>query len=169
MTPLIHVAAGIFLLVGGRKFFWFFVGAIGFITGLTFADQIPAVDSPVIILATGIILGIIGIVIALFMQSFAIFAGGFLAGSYIAYMIVASFGLIPRELFWIAYIAGGIAGAILLFFLFDWALIALSSIAGASIIINTFTLDPEIETVIVIVLALSGIFIQTKLLLRDKV
>ncbi|MBW2645516.1 MAG: hypothetical protein JRE23_04940 [Deltaproteobacteria bacterium] len=168
MTSLIHVATGIFLLVGGRKFFWFFVGAIGFITGLTFAGQILSIDSPVIILAAGIILGIIGIVIAIFMQGFAIFAGGFLAGSYIAYMIVISFGLIPRELFWIAYIAGGIAGAILLFFLFDWALIALSSIAGASIIIDTFILDPEIETAIIVILALSGIFIQTKLLLRDK-
>ncbi|MEA1970560.1 MAG: hypothetical protein U9N37_02945, partial [Thermodesulfobacteriota bacterium] len=83
MTPLIQAATGIFLLVGGRKFFWFFVGAIGFITGLTFADQILAIDSPVIILVAGIILGIIGIFIAVFMQGFAIFAGGFLAGSYI--------------------------------------------------------------------------------------
>ena len=144
------------------------MGAIGFITVLTFADQILAIHSPVIILAAGIILGIIGIVIALFMQGFAIFAGGFLSGSYIAYMIVTALGLIPRELFWIAYIAGGIVGAILLFFLFDWALIALSSVAGASIIIDTLTLDPKIETAIVIILALSGIFIQTKLLLRDK-
>lgn len=168
MTPLIHVATGIFLLVGGRKFFWFFVGAIGFITGLTFAGQVLSIDSPVIILAAGIILGIIGIVIAIFMQGFAIFAGGFLAGSYIAYIIVTTLGLVPRELFWIAYIAGGIAGAILLFFLFDWALIALSSMVGASIIIDTFILDPEIETATIIILALSGIFIQTKLLLRDK-
>ena len=168
MTPLIQVATGIFLLVVGRKFFWFFVGATGFITGLTFADQILAIDSPAIILAAGIVLGIIGIIIALFMQGFAIFAGGFLAGSYIAYMIVTTLGLIPRELFWIAYIAGGIVGAIFLFFLFDWALIALSSVAGASIIIDTLTLDPKIETAIVIILALSGIFIQTKLLLRDK-
>lgn len=168
MTPLIQVATGIFLLVGGRKFFWFFVGATGFITGLTFADQILAIDSPVIILAAGIILGIIGIVIAIFMQGFAIFAGGFLAGSYIAYIIVTTLGLVPRELFWIAYIAGGIAGAILLFFLFDWALIALSSMVGSSIIIDTFILDPEIETATIIILALSGIFIQTKLLLRDK-
>jgi hypothetical protein len=168
MTPLIHVATGLFLLVGGRKFFWFFVGAIGFITGLTFAGQILSIDSPVIILAAGIILGIIGIIIALFMQGFAIFAGGFLAGSYIAYMIAGSFGLVPQEVLWIAYIVGGIAGAILLFFLFDWALIALSSIAGASIIIDTFTLDPEIEAVIVIILTLSGILIQTTLLLGDK-
>lgn len=168
MTPLIHIVAGIFLLAGGRKFFWFFVGAIGFITGLTFADQILTINSPAITLAAGIILGIIGIFIAVFMQRFAIFVAGFLAGSYIAYMAVTSFGLIPQGVFWITYIAGGIAGAVLLFFLFDWVLIALSSIIGALIIINAFTLDPGIEMAIVIVLTLSGIVIQTKFFSRGK-
>ena len=168
MTPLIYVAIGILLLVGGRKFFWCFVGAIGFITGFTFADQILAIGSLVITLIAGIILGIIGTVIAVFMQRFAIFVAGFLAGSYIAYIIVTSLGLIPQGVFWIAYIAGGIVGAMLLFFLFDWALIALSSVAGALIVVNAFPLDPGIETAIVIVLALSGIFIQAKLLLREK-
>ena len=53
-------------------------------------------------------------------------------------------------------------------FLFDWALIALSSVAGASMIIDALTFDPKIETAIVLILALSGILIQAKLLLRDK-
>ncbi|MBN2538751.1 MAG: hypothetical protein JXB09_01740 [Deltaproteobacteria bacterium] len=164
MTPLLYVAAGILLLAGGRKLFWFFVGVVGFITGLTFADHILTINSPAITLAAGIILGIIGIFIAVFMQSFAIFVAGFLAGSYIAYMVITSFGLIPEAVFWITYIAGGIAGAILLFFLFDWVLIALSSIVGALLITEAFSLAPGIEAAIVIALTLAGIFIQTKFL-----
>jgi len=168
LTPLVSVVIGILLLVGGRKFFWFFVGAIGFITGFTLADQVLGVESLIMSLSVGIILGAIGVVIAVFLQGFAIFVGGFLAGSYIAYTIITSFGLIPQETFWIAYIGGGIVGALLLFLLFDWALIALSSIAGAVIIIDTFTLNPILETAIAIVLALLGIFLQAKLLLREK-
>jgi len=107
-------------------------------------------------------------VIALFLQGFAIFVAGFLAGSYIAYMIVTSLGLISQELFWISYIGGGIVGAVLLFLLFDWALIILSSAAGSVIITDSFTLEPMLETVITIILALLGILVQAKLLLRER-
>jgi len=168
LTPLVYLVIGILLLVGGRKFFWFFVGAIGFITGFTLADQILGIESLIISLSVAIIVGVIGVVVALFLQGFAIFVGGFLAGAYIAYMIVTSFGLVSQEIFWIAYIGGGIIGAILLFLLFDWALVVISSIAGAAIIIDTFALAPMLEAGIAIVLAFLGIFIQAKFLLREK-
>ncbi|HOO90608.1 MAG TPA: hypothetical protein PLA74_07265 [Syntrophales bacterium] len=166
MTPLLHIAAGILLLAGGRKFFWLFVGVVGFITGFFFADHILTIDSPTLTLATGIILGIIGIFIAVFMQSFAIFVAGFLAGSYIAYTVITSFGLIPEGVFWFTCIAGGIAGAVLLYFLFDLVLVALSSIVGALIITEAVTLPPWIEAALVVALTLVGIFIQTKLFVR---
>ncbi|MDD5722215.1 MAG: hypothetical protein PHY29_00600 [Syntrophales bacterium] len=168
LTPLIYVVIGILLLVGGRKFFWFFVGAIGFITGFTLADHLLGVESFIMSLSVGIIAGVIGVAIAVFLQGFAIFVGGFLAGSYIAYMIVTSFGLVSQEIFWIAYVSGGIVGALLLFLLFDWALIILSSAAGGSIITDSFTLEPMMETAIAIVLALLGILIQSKILMKEK-
>ena len=168
LTPLIYVVIGILLLVGGRKFFWFFVGAIGFITGFTLADQVLGIESLIISLSVAIIVGAVGVAIALFLQGFAIFVGGFLAGAYIAYMIVTSFGLVSQEIFWIAYVGGGIIGALLLFLLFDWALVMLSSIAGAAIIIDSFTLEPMLETAIAIVLALLGIFVQARFLLKEK-
>jgi len=167
-TPLLYAVIGILLLVGGRKFFWFFVGAVGFITGFTLADHFLGTESLIMSLSVGIIIGAIGVAIAIFLQGFAIFVAGFLAGSYIAYVIVTSFGLISQEMFWISYIGGGIVGAILLFLLFDWALIILSSIAGGSIITEAFTLNPTMETAIAIVLALLGIFIQAKILLNEK-
>ncbi len=168
LTPLVYVVLGILLLVGGRKFFWFFVGAIGFITGFTLADQVLGIESLIMSLSVGIIVGAVGVAIALFLQGFAIFVGGFLAGAYIAYMIVTSFGLVSQEIFWIAYVGGGIIGALLLFLLFDWALIVLSSLAGAAIITDTITLNPVMETAIAMVLALLGIFVQARFLLKEK-
>ena len=166
-TPLMYAVIGILLLVAGRKFFWFFVGAVGFIAGFTLADHILGIESLITSLSVGIIIGAIGVVIALFLQGFAIFVSGFLAGSYIAYMIVTSFGIVSQEMFWISYIGGGIIGAILLFLLFDWALIILSSVAGGSIITESFILEPMMETAIAIILALVGIFIQAKILLKE--
>lgn len=167
-TPLLYAAIGILLLVGGRKFFWFFVGAIGFITGFTLADHFLGTDSLIMSLSVGVIIGVIGVVIALFLQGFAIFVAGFLAGSYIAYTIVTSFGLVSQEMFWITYIGGGIVGAVILFLVFDWALILLSSVAGGFIVTESFILAPTMETVIAVVLALLGIFIQAKILLKEK-
>jgi len=168
LTPFIYVVTGILLLLGGRKFFWFFVGAIGFITGFTLANHVLGIESLIMSLSVGIILGAVGVVIAVFLQGFAIFVAGFLAGSYIAYTIVTSFGLVSQEIFWISYIGGGIVGAVLLFLLFDWALIVLSSVAGGSIVTDSFTLEPMLETAIAIVLALLGIFIQSKIFLKER-
>ncbi|MDO9515124.1 MAG: hypothetical protein Q7J01_03360 [Syntrophales bacterium] len=168
LTPLVYVVIGVLLLVGGRNFFWFFVGAIGFITGFTLADHVLGVDSLIISLSIAIIVGAVGVAIAIFLQGFAIFVGGFLAGAYIGYMFVTSFGLVSQEIFWIAYIGGGLIGALLLFFLFDWALIILSSVAGGAIIIDSIALNPVMETAIAIVLTLLGIFIQAKILLKEK-
>jgi hypothetical protein len=81
---------------------------------------------------------------------------------------VTSFGLISQEMFWITYIGGGIVGAVILFLLFDWALILLSSVAGGFIVTKSFILAPTLETVIAVGLALLGIFIQAKILLKEK-
>ncbi len=164
----LYFVIGILLLVGGRKFFWFFVGAIGFITGFTLAENFLGVDSFLISMSIGVILGVIGMVVALFLQGFAIVAGGFLAGVNIAYIILKSLGPVSPEILWISCIGGGILGAILLFLLFDWALILLSSMAGGAVITDPLTLDPKLETAIAIVLTLLGIFFQTKIFLREK-
>jgi hydrogenase/urease accessory protein HupE len=63
----------------------------------------------------------------------------------------------------IAYILIGIVGAILLSVLFEWALIFFTSLTGAMLITRSITLQPSIETGLIILLVVLGIVIQSRI------
>ena len=52
-------------------------------------------------------------------------------------------------------------GLILLFFIFDWALIFISALAGASMIIQALSLNPGMEIGLYLALVIFGLVIQT--------
>lgn len=83
---------------------------------------------------------------------------GLLVGSTIAAQLSAVLGL-PNMM--LVNFFGGIVGAVLLFWLFDWGLIVLSSIAGAGLIVNALGAPSEIEKVLYLGLMIIGIATQT--------
>ena len=60
----------------------------------------------------------------------------------------------------ITFVLGGIVGALLLLALFDWALIFFSAIEGARLIAGSIHLPTTGATVLVVALAVFGIFVQ---------
>ncbi len=78
-------------------------------------------------------------------------------------------GLNQGAFSWIVYIIGGIIGVLLVLFLFDWAIITLSSLAGASLITQALLLPSGIGGVIFIVLVIVGVVIQASMMQREKV
>ena len=72
------------------------------------------------------------------------------------------------SLFWLSYIVGGILGALLLFMVFEWALIIVSSFAGSMVIIQTLNLNPRMTLWAFILLVVFGLVIQTFLFLRAR-
>ena len=70
------------LLLGlGRKLFWFFVAASGFVAGLYIADRVLSIRPEWLVLVIGLVLGVIGAIAAVFIQKIAIGVAGFLAGA----------------------------------------------------------------------------------------
>jgi len=67
---------------------------------------------------------------------------------------------------WLFALFGGILGGILALMLLDWALIILSSLIGASLLGQVLPFDQAATVLFVIVLAASGIVIQSRLLQR---
>ena len=59
---------------------------------------------------------------------------------------------------------GGIIGAILMFTVFDWALIILSSVSGAHLIANSTDLLPAAGGLTFIACVLVGVFVQSRFL-----
>jgi hypothetical protein len=161
-----EIILGVVLIAAGRKFFWFFVGVTGFVLGMeTAAILFP--DAPWWgILALSIVTGAVGIWAAFFLQWAAVLASGFIGGGYVASMLLGLSGIGGEGIFSLYFLAGGIIGALLMFLIFDWALIVLSSLVGAAIAAGSLGLTDNLTAVLFVLLAASGIIIQSSFLKR---
>jgi len=160
-VPFLLVGAA--LLLFGRKLFWLFVAVAGFVVGVEAARFMFPHQTEVFNLAVALALGVLGALLALFLQKFAIVIGGFIGGGYLAVALGApllgSAGLRYPGV-WVCFLVGGILGAILLYIFFNWALIILSSMQGAHLILRGFAAPPHYFSILFLVLAIVGIIIQ---------
>lgn len=168
MLSVISLILGAALLIAGRKLFWLFVGAAGFVAGLQLATQFWQ-GPEILAIIIGLVVGVIFAVLAIFLQGVAIGVAGFLAGGYILTVLAGMLGLNQGAFSWIVYLIGGIIGVLLVIFLFDWALITLSSLAGASLITQSLLLPSEIGGIIFLALVIIGVVIQGSTMQRERV
>ena len=74
--------------------------------------------------------------------------------------LVTAFGFERSPWLWVALVVGGIVGAILVAVIFDWALILLSSLLGASLIMEGLRLPSPYPWLGVLILVVIGVMIQ---------
>lgn len=165
---LFNALIGGALLFLGRKVFWLFVGGAGFVAGLSLAARLMRGSPEWVILLAALVLGVIGALMAVFFQHLAIGLAGFLAGGYLTLSLLALLGLERGWLPWLAFLVGGIAGAVLVAALFDWAVIALSSLAGASLITEAFRLGGSVGFIVFLALIIVGVSVQAATLRQDR-
>ncbi|HZS17284.1 MAG TPA: DUF4203 domain-containing protein [Candidatus Udaeobacter sp.] len=159
---------GVVILLFGRKLFWLCVAAVGFAAGVEIAPYLVQQPSTVLALTVALILGLLGALLALFLQKIAIAVLGFLAGGKLAGAIAAAFFVQYAQHSAIIFVIGGIIGAILLLVLFDWALIVVSSLIGAHLIQSAIVLPPSGSTILFIGLVVVGIIAQASWLRRSQ-
>jgi hypothetical protein len=159
------VVVGILLLTLGRKLFWLFVAAVGFLVGVQVAAPLVPHDSGWLLIA-GIVLGLLGAILALAVQKVAISVAGFLAGGYYVMTAAHAWKMVPPQYEWVAFLAGGIVGAILMMLVFNWALIIFSSIAGAHLILRVTPVDQAMASAILAALVVVGCIVQSKAFAR---
>jgi hypothetical protein len=157
VVDLLYGLIGIVLLTLGRKLFWLFVGCVGFVAGLQMAQQYFGLQPAWVAWASALLFGLVGALLALFFQKLAIVLGGFAAGSTISAHLTFLVGLASTP---VINVLGGLAGAILLYVLFDWALIVLSSVVGSTLVVQSLPWNAQIETVLYLVLIAAGICFQ---------
>ncbi len=155
-----YFIAGTALLILGRKLFWLFAAVIGFLFGMSIAQQLLPGQSQTIILLVALIIGGLGAVLAITVQKIAISLAGFIAGGYLVSLLVPVLSINLGTFLWLAVIIGGIIGAVLASTMFDWALILLSSAIGASVITNHLTLPQPFPLVLLVALFIMGVIIQ---------
>lgn len=158
-NSLVALAVGIALLLFGRKLFWLFVAAAGFIAGMQFASSVFTEQPPWLFLLIAVVAGLIGALLGVFLQRIAAGIAGFLIGGYIGVELMRAFA---GGTAWTspAYLVGGILGAVCILLLFDWALIVLSSFGGSMIVVRSLSLEPSTTALVFLALLIAGIVIQ---------
>ena len=159
-VALVGVLIGVVILFFGRKLFWLCVAAVGFAVGVEIAPQLVHEPSSLLALVVALVFGLLGALLALFLQKIAIAVLGFLAGGKLACAIAVAFFVHYAQYSTIIFIVGGIIGAILLLALFDWALIVVSSFIGAYLIQSAIMLPPTGSTLVFVGLAIIGVIVQ---------
>jgi hypothetical protein len=167
-VAIVGALIGAVILFFGRKLFWLCVAAVGFAAGVEIAPHLVHEPSPLLALAVALVLGLIGALLALFLQKVAIAVLGFLAGGKLAGSIAAAFFVHYAQYSTVIFVIGGVVGAILLLALFDWALIVVSSLIGAHLIQSAIVLPASGSTIVFIGLAVLGILVQAASLRRNR-
>src|SRR6266581_2743184 len=90
-VAIVGALIGAVILFFGRKLFWLCVAAVGFAAGVEIAPHLVHEPSPLLALTVAVVLGIIGALLALFLQKVAIAVLGFLAGGKLAGAIASAF------------------------------------------------------------------------------
>src|SRR5213594_2923825 len=133
-VAIVGALIGVVILLFGRKLFWLCVAAVGFAAGVEIAPHLVHEPSALLALTVALVLGLIGALLALFLQKIAIAVLGFLAGGKLAGAIAAAFFIHYAHYSTFIFVIGGLIGAVLLLVLFDWALIVVSAFVGAHLI-----------------------------------
>ena len=168
-VTILGVLIGVAILFFGRKLFWLTVAAVGFAVGVEIAPLLVNEPSSLLALLIALVLGVLGALLALFLQKVAIAVLGFFAGGKLATAIAAAFFVHYAQYSTIIFVIGGIIGAILLLAVFGWALIVVSSFIGAYLIESAIVLPPTGSTLVFIGLAIVGIFVQVASFRRSAI
>lgn len=161
---IISVVVGLAILILGRQLFWLFVGGVGFLIGLQFAPQVVAGQPDWVIILVALGLGLLGALLAIIVQRFAVGLAGFLGGGAVAVSLFETVGAPTGGFALLPFLVGGIIGAMLVAALFDWAIIILSSFVGANLVVQGLPIDPPLALGLFALLLVVGIVAQARLL-----
>ena len=165
ILEIVNLVLGIVLLTTGKKLYWLFVAIVGFLVGYAVTTQYLHVqlNPPWLIYIIAVGAGVIGAILATFLQHLAIALVGFIVGGYGAIHLVGLLGITNQVGNLMAFVIGGIIGLLLVASVFNWALYLLSSWAGATLVTQAIGLQGVIGTVIFFALFVLGMIIQVGL------
>jgi hypothetical protein len=151
---------GIALLTTGRRLFWLFMSAVGFILGRSLAQQLLIGNPAWTVIFIAVATGLVGLIFGLYAQRFAVGIAGFLMGRYALASLCFAMGFYGTGWIWLALVGGGIIGTALALISLDFAFIFLTTAAGAKLIEQTIDLDPLLNFALFVVLFAVGVTIQ---------
>jgi hypothetical protein len=160
----LKIVLGLIVLILGRKIFWLTVAIVGFLVGMELTGMFLADQPTWVLLAVGLAAGLVGALLAVLVQRVAFGLAGFFAGAYLTVIVAQSLGAVDTSV--ILPIVGGVVGTLIAVLLMDWAIIVLSCLVGAGVVVAQLPLSPQVSAIVFAGLVIIGIVIQAKLMER---
>lgn len=159
---LFIIISGLVILLFGRKLLWFFIAITGFLMGMSIGESLFSGQTHWFTFLTAIGMGVLGGLIALFAQRIAFAFAGFYGGAYLTFNLAQFYGIPDPSV--ALSIAGGIVGMVLLLLLMNWAIIILSSLAGAIAVVGALGMGQNASIIVFGALVAIGIVTQSSYL-----
>ena len=165
------IILGLILAFAGRRFLWLFIGLAGFYLGYELTTLFMS-DGTVQVIV-GVVLGVIGAFLARRFTNFLLGVAGFILVGAAFMQIGEIFGLTELWISLLLFVIGGLVGVGLARFSFSIAVIVISALGGAALVMQwlpTLLNNEEqgaLNMIIGIVVALGGMFVQWKYLRDD--
>jgi hypothetical protein len=157
-VSIVALLLGVLLLLAGRTLYWAFVAVAGFLVGWELAGELLAEQPEAVRVLAAVVGGVIGALVGMLLQRVAFAVGGLFAGGYLGLALARGMELPGEPLVWFA--VGAVLGAIVAAIVMDWAIIVLSSLAGAAAIVDQFDLSASAAGLLLVALAAVGIVVQ---------
>lgn len=175
LVALTLVILGLILAFAGRRFVWLFIGLAGFVLGYTLTSFF--LSDGTVQLVVGVVVGLIGAFLARRFTTFLLNLAGFILIGAALMTIGEIFGLTTDENLWlllILFVVGGLIGLSLVKFSFSIAVIVISALGGASMVVQGLPIllgreEPgNLNLLIAVLVAGGGMFVQWKYLRDDN-
>lgn len=167
VANIVAIVVGLVSLLAGRRLFWLFVGAAGFLAGFRLAGDLLGGASPLVVLVVALAVGFVGAFLATVFQRAAVFVAGFIAGGMLVVALLRGLGIGARTVQMVGFFLGAVPGAIVTVALFEWALVFLSAFVGGVLILQGLSLERASSVLLLVVLAAVGVVVQARVL-RDE-
>jgi hypothetical protein len=157
----ISLVGGLIVMFFGRRLFWLYIGLVGVLAGFELAHELFPQQSQWIFLLVGLVLGVCMALLAMAFQYAAIALAGFAGGAYLALQIGVVLPIVdPTQIPGWVLVIPGILGAIICVGVFEPALIVLSSLTGAALLVQLVAVEPLLQNLLLAALAVLGMGFQ---------
>lgn len=165
LADWVALAVGVLLLVAGRRLYWLALAGVGFVAGLTLAGALAesaAPGSPGLEMALTLAGGLLGALLAVWVQKLAVLLGGLVLGGAAVFWLAPLASWDPEGWIWLAALVGAALGAALAPALFAFSLVAFTSLLGAALVASHLGLGQPHEGWAFLGLAALGLLLQAR-------
>ena len=156
----LFVVIGFILLVAGHQSSWLFVGGISFVLGSQIAEQLNFVHNEIERIIVAFTSAILGSLLVVYMKKLLIILATFVSGGYVCMFLPRTLGWDTTWINWIYVLAAAIASAVITLIWGSMPVILISSLVGATLVVEHLQFGSISPTGLFIVLFIFGLVTQ---------